>query len=40
MQLITKEIVMTRDIGIHGNLFGGILMSWVDEAAGAFATEY
>ncbi|HLW39556.1 MAG TPA: hotdog domain-containing protein [Brumimicrobium sp.] len=40
MQLITKEIVMTKDIGIHGNLFGGILMSWVDEAAGSFATEY
>ncbi|MDT4858610.1 putative acyl-CoA thioester hydrolase [compost metagenome] len=31
---------MTKDIGIHGNLFGGILMSWIDEAAGSFATEY
>lgn len=31
---------MARDIGIHGNLFGGILMSWIDEAAAAFATEY
>lgn len=40
MQLITKKIVMTKDIGIHGNLFGGILMAWIDEAAGSFATEY
>lgn len=40
MQLITKMIVMTKDIGIHGNLFGGILMSWIDEAAGSFAAEF
>lgn len=40
MQLITKKIVMAKDIGIHGNLFGGILMAWLDEAAAAFATEY
>lgn len=31
---------MSKDIGIHGNLFGGILMAWIDEAAAAFATEY
>jgi acyl-CoA thioesterase YciA len=40
MRLINKKIVMARDIGIHGNLFGGILMAWIDEAAAAFATEY
>ncbi|HRP88398.1 MAG TPA: hotdog domain-containing protein [Edaphocola sp.] len=40
MELITRKIVMTKDIGIHGNLFGGIMMSWIDEAAGSFATEY
>lgn len=40
MNLVTKKIVMTKDIGIHGNLFGGILMAWIDEAAAAFATEY
>ena len=40
MKLLTKRIVMTRDIGIHGNLFGGTLMSWIDEAAAAYATEY
>jgi len=40
MQLINKKIVMSRDIGIHGNLFGGILMAWLDESAAAFATEF
>ena len=37
---IAKKIVMTRDLGVHGNLFGGTLMAWIDEAAAAFATEY
>ncbi|MFM9985119.1 MAG: acyl-CoA thioesterase [Flavobacteriales bacterium] len=40
MKLISKRICMARDIGIHGNLFGGMMMSWIDEAAAAFATEY
>ncbi len=40
MQLLNKRIVMGKDIGIHGNLFGGTLMSWIDEAAAAFASEY
>lgn len=31
---------MQRDIGVHGNLFGGTLMSWIDEAAASYATEY
>lgn len=31
---------MGKDIGIHGNLFGGTLMAWIDEAAGSFATEF
>lgn len=40
MKLINKKICMTKDIGIHGNVFGGILMSWIDEAAAAYATEF
>ena len=31
---------MAKDIGVHGNLFGGTLMAWIDEAAAAYATEY
>lgn len=40
MELINKKICMGRDIGVHGNVFGGILMAWIDEAAGAYASEY
>lgn len=40
MRLITRKICMSKDIGIHGNLFGGILMAWIDEAAASYATEY
>jgi acyl-CoA thioesterase YciA len=40
MQLISKKIVMTKDIGIHGNPFGGILMAWLDEAGASLATEF
>jgi len=40
MKLINKKICMTKDLGIHGNVFGGILMAWIDEAAAAYATEY
>jgi acyl-CoA thioesterase YciA len=40
MDLLSKKIVMAKDIGIHGNLFGGILLAWLDEAAASLATEY
>jgi acyl-CoA thioesterase YciA len=39
MELITTRICMVKDIGVHGNLFGGIMMSWIDEAASAMAVQ-
>lgn len=39
MELITHKICMTRDIGVHGNLFGGLMLAWMDEAAAAMATK-
>ena len=30
---------MSSDIGVHGNLFGGTMMSWIDEAGAAYATQ-
>lgn len=30
---------MTKDIGVHGNLFGGIMLSWMDEAASVFVAN-
>ncbi len=30
---------MTKDVGFHGNLFGGVMLSWLDEAGAALAAE-
>ncbi|RLD22861.1 MAG: acyl-CoA thioesterase [Bacteroidetes bacterium] len=39
MDLITQKVCMTRDLGVHGNLFGGNMLSWIDEAAGLQAAK-
>ncbi len=39
MDLITTKVCMTKDIGVHGNLFGGIMLSWLDEAGAAYACQ-
>ena len=39
MRLIGTKVCMTSDLGIHNNLFGGKMLSWIDEAAVAFAAE-
>lgn len=39
MELITTYICKDFDIGIHNNMFGGKLMSLIDDAAGAFAAQ-
>ena len=39
MQLISTHFVKKNDVGYHGNLFGGIMMAWLDEAAAAFAAQ-
>ena len=39
MELISTRICMASDVGVHGNLFGGIMLSWIDEAAGAMAAQ-
>ena len=30
---------MTKDIGVHGNLFGGKMLAWLDEAGAAYACQ-
>lgn len=37
MELISTHFCKTKQIGYHGNLFGGIMLSWLDEAGAAFA---
>ncbi len=39
MELITTKICMAKEIGVHGNLFGGIIMMDIDESAAAYATQ-
>ena len=39
MNLITTHICMAKDLGVHGNLFGGIMMAWIDEAASSLAVS-
>lgn len=37
---ITAKMCMTKDVGTHGNLFGGIMMQWLDEAGAIFARSW
>jgi acyl-CoA thioesterase YciA len=39
MGLVSTHYVMAKDVGYHGNLFGGVMMSWLDEAGCAFACQ-
>ena len=39
MDLISSHFVKTRNVGFHGNLFGGVMLSWLDEAAAIYACQ-
>ena len=39
MDLLVTHPVKKSDLGFHGNLFGGKLLSWVDAALTAYAME-
>ena len=39
MQLISTHFVKTKQLGYHGNLFGGVMLSWLDEAGAIYACE-
>lgn len=39
MQLISTNICKTSDIGVNENLFGGRMLSWLDEAGGIMASS-
>jgi|TARA_R110001583_G_scaffold48919_8_gene153115 acyl-CoA thioesterase YciA len=39
MELVSTHICKGQNIGIHGNLFGGVMLSWLDEAGAAFASQ-
>lgn len=39
MELLVTHPVKKSDLGFHGNLFGGKLLSWIDAALAAYAME-
>lgn len=39
MELISSYIIKKSDIGMHNSLFGGQLISWVDEAAASYSMQ-
>lgn len=39
MHLVTTYVCKTSDIGVAGNLFGGKMLSLIDESAGAYAAQ-
>lgn len=39
MELLMTKVCMTKDIGVHGNLFGGLMLAWLDEAAAAMSSR-
>lgn len=39
MEFLMQKICMGKDLGVHGNLFGGNMLSWLDEAAGTMAAD-
>ncbi len=39
MELVTTYICKTSDIGVHSNMFGGSLISLIDQSSGAYASQ-
>jgi acyl-CoA thioesterase YciA len=39
MDLLSTHPIKKSDLGFHGNLFGGKLLSWIDAAVAAYAME-
>lgn len=39
MKYISTKVCKTSDIGVNGNLFGGTMLSWLDEAGATLASS-
>ena len=39
MELISTHVCKSSDVGFHGNLFGGQMLAWLDEAAAAYVCQ-
>lgn len=38
-EIVTRHIVMEKDLNAFGNLFGGIMLAWLDEASALFVMQ-
>jgi acyl-CoA thioesterase YciA len=38
-QLVSTHVCKGQNIGVHGNLFGGVMLAWLDEAGAAFTAQ-
>ncbi len=39
MELITTKTVLASDMGVSSNLFGGVMLSWLDLSGAAYAQQ-
>ncbi len=39
MELLNTHPIKKSDLGFHGNLFGGKLLAWIDEAAAGYSMQ-
>lgn len=39
MELVSQHLCKTLNLGVSGNLFGGTILSWLDEAGGILASK-
>jgi acyl-CoA thioesterase YciA len=39
MELITTKVVLASEMGVSNNLFGGYMLSWLDLAGAAYASQ-
>lgn len=38
-EIVTRHLVMERDLNAFGNLFGGVMLAWIDESSALFVME-
>ena len=39
MRLISTNVCKTSNIGVNNNLFGGVMLSWLDEAGAIMSSD-
>ena len=39
MELISTHVCKESNVGFHGNLFGGVMLAWLDESAAAYVCQ-